>query len=313
MQTPPNKPVLIVVVGPTAVGKTSVAIELAERLSGEIVSADSRTFYRGLDIGTAKPTAAERARVPHHLVDVADPDEIWSLAVFQQAAAEAIASIHGRGNLPFLVGGSGQYIEAVTHGWVPPKTKPNDRMRQVLTDLVTTNGSDWLYKKLEVIDPVSAQRIDGRNIRRTIRAFEVIFATGVRFSDQRGHGESSYRMIMIGLNRPRVELYARIDERIESMFAGGLLDEVHALLAHGCSPTSPALSAIGYRECVKVLEERMSLEEARLQMRRATRVFVRRQANWFKAHDPRIKWFTLGESNIDDIECYLRDQLSQGD
>jgi len=313
MQTAHDKPVLIVVVGPTAVGKTPTAIELAERLAGEIVSADSRTFYRGLDIGTAKPRMTERARVPHHLIDVADPDEIWSLAVFQKAAAEAIATIHRHGKIPFLVGGSGQYIKAVTHGWVPPKTKPNDRMREVLTGLAKTNGSDWLYEKLELIDPVSAMRIDGRNVRRTIRAFEVLFSTGIRFSDQRGHGESPYRLITIGLNRPRVELYARIDTRIESMFACGLLDEVRMLLTRGCSPKSPALSAIGYRECVKVLEGQMSLEEAKVKMRRGTRVFVRRQANWFKANDPQIKWFMLGDSNINDMECYLRNELSQGD
>lgn len=308
-----NKPALVVIIGPTAVGKTGMAIELAERLGGEIVSADSRLFYRGMDIGTAKPTAEERARIPHHLIDVAEPDEIWSLAVFQRAAAGTIAGIHGRGKLPLLVGGTGQYIHAVTHGWVPPETKPDARLRAVLEDLAKTMGNDWLHKKLAIIDPASARTIDPRNLRRTIRALEVIFSTGRKFSDQRGQGASPYRLIMIGLYRPRTELYARIDARIETMFADGLLEEVRGLLARGCSPTSSTLSAIGYRECVGVLVGRMSLEEAKTQMRRLTRVFVRRQANWFKLDDPQIRWFEMRQNTREKLESYLRENLAEGE
>jgi tRNA dimethylallyltransferase len=308
-----NKPVLVVIIGPTAVGKTGMAIELAERLDGEIVSADSRLFYRGMDIGTAKPTAEERTRVPHHLIDVAEPDEIWSLAVFQRAAAATIAGIHGRGKLPLLVGGTGQYIHAVTHGWVPPVTKPDAKLRAVLEEMAKTMGNDWLHKKLAIIDPASARTIDPRNLRRIIRALEVIINTGRKFSDQRGQGASSYRLIMIGLYRPRAELYARIDARIETMFADGLLEEVRVLLARGCSPTSSPLSAIGYRECVEVLEDRMSLEEAKTQMRRLTRVFVRRQANWFKLDDPQIRWFEMRQNTREKLESYLWENLADGD
>jgi tRNA dimethylallyltransferase len=301
-----NKPLLIVIVGPTAVGKTGFSIELAERLRGEIVSADSRLFYRGMDIGTAKPTVEERARVPHHLIDVADPNETWSLAVFQRAAYVAIASIHKRGRLPFLVGGTGQYIHAVTHGWVPPETGPDARLRTVLEGLAKSLGNDWLHQRLAVLDPVSAGTIDARNVRRTIRALEVIFNTGRKFSDQRRQGERPYRLLTIGLIRPRPELYARIDARIDAMFAAGLLDEVRKLLAQGCLPNLPTLSAIGYRESVAVLDGRMSIQDAKVQMRRLTRVFVRRQANWFKSDDPEIHWFNAGDSHQNEIETLIR-------
>ena len=308
-----NKSALVVIVGPTAVGKTAMAIELAERLDGEIVSADSRLFYRGMDIGTAKPTAEERSRVLHHLVDVAGPDEVWSLAVFQRAAARSIADIHERGKLPLLVGGTGQYIHAVTHGWVPPVTQPDAKLRAVLEELAKTMGNDWLHTKLAIIDPASALSIDPRNLRRTIRALEVIFNTGRKFSDQRKQGASPYHLIMIGLHRPRVELYERIDARIDTMFADGLLAEVRGLLDRGFSPTSSPLSAIGYRECVEVLEGRMSLVEARTQMRRLTRIFVRRQANWFKIGDPQIRWFEMGQNTREKLEDYLRKNLVEGD
>jgi tRNA dimethylallyltransferase len=301
-----SKPPLVVMVGPPGVGKTEVSIQLAERLCGEIVSADSRLFYRGMDIGTAKPTAAERLRIPHHLIDVADPDETWSLAVFQRRAADAIADILARGKQPFLVGGSGQYIHALTHGWAPPATRPDVRLRTVLEELAKSRGNDWLHQGLALIDPPSAETIDPRNLRRTMRALEVIFSTGRRFSDQRGQGDSPYHLLTIGLIRPRPELYARVDTRIEAMFAAGLLDEVGSLLAQGYSPDLPTMSAIGYRECAAVLRDEMSLEDAKVRMRRLTRLFVRRQANWFKAQDADIHWFEAGEGKGDEIEKGIR-------
>src|SRR5919106_2762704 len=216
---PSKKPLLILIVGPTAVGKTELAIQLAERLNGEIVSADSRLFYRGMDIGTAKPTREERARVPHHLIDIADPDAILSLAVFQQKAREAIADIHTRNRIPFLVGGTGQYIRAVTEGWTPPEVQPHDRLREELGRLKDEKGNFWLHDKLKRLDPEAASKIDARNFRRTIRALEVILTTGKRFSEQRGQSESPYHLIAIGLTRPREELYELVDRRIEVMFA----------------------------------------------------------------------------------------------
>ena len=299
------------IVGPTAVGKTGISIQLAERLGGEIVSADSRLFYRGMDIGTAKPTLEERLRIPHHLIDVADPDETWSLAVFQRLAAEAISDIQRRGRLPFLVGGTGQYIHAVTHGWTPPATEPDARLRTVLEELAKSRGNDWLHQRLALLDKTSAETIDPRNLRRTVRALEVIFSTGRRFSDQRGQSESPWRLLTIGLIRPRPELYVRVDARIEAMFAAGLLDEVRSLLAQGYSPELPTMSAIGYRECTSVLRDEMSLEDAKVRMRRLTRLFVRRQANWFKAQDAEIHWFKAGEEKMAEIEKRIRAFLEE--
>ncbi len=300
------KPPLVLILGPTAVGKTEIAIRLAERLNGEIVSADSRLFYRGMDIGTAKPTAEERARVPHHLIDIANPDEVLSLAVFQQKAREAIAEIHARRKLPFLVGGTGQYIRAVIEGWTPPEVKPNEQLRETLERMKEERGIYWLYEKLRDMDPAAASKIDPRNYRRTIRALEVILTTGRKFSEQRSQSDSPYRLISIGLTRPREELYRRVDERIEAMFANGLVEEVRRLLAQGYSPALPSMSAIGYRECIGVVKGELSEEQAKVQIRRATRVYVRRQANWFKESDPNILWFKVEEGAVDEIEKNIR-------
>jgi tRNA dimethylallyltransferase len=289
---------LVVIVGPTAVGKTEISIQLAERLGGEIVSADSRLFYRGMDIGTAKPTLEERRGIPHYLIDVADPATTWSLALFQQAGTAAIAGIQARQQLPMLVGGTGQYIHAVTYGWTPPVTRPDVQLRAELEARATQEGYLALHSELEKLDPVAAEKIDARNVRRTIRALEVIRLTGLKFSEQRGQTESPYRLLTIGLTRPRPELYARVDARIEAMFSNGLLDEVQRLLDSGCSPNLPTMSAIGYRECIQVLNGSMSVEQAKVEMRRLTRIFVRRQANWFKLDDPSIHWFQAAQPGV---------------
>lgn len=298
---------LVVIVGPTAVGKTEISIQLAERLGGEIVSADSRLFYRGMDIGTAKPTLEERRGIPHYLIDLADPATTWSLALFQQAGTAAIAGIQARQHLPMLVGGTGQYIHAVTYGWTPPVTRPDVQLRAELEARATQEGYLALHSELEKLDPVAAEKIDARNVRRTIRALEVIRLTGLKFSEQRGQTESPYRLLTIGLTRPRPELYPRVDARIEAMFSNGLLDEVQRLLDSGCSPNLPTMSAIGYRECIQVLNGSMSVEQAKVEMRRLTRIFVRRQANWFKLDDPSIHWFQAAQpgvvTEIDQVIC----------
>lgn len=302
-------PPLILLVGPTAVGKTEIAIQLAERLNGEIVSADSRLFYRGMDIGTAKPTREEQARVPHHLIDVANPDETWSLAQFQAAAREAIADIHARGKLPFLVGGTGQYVRAVTEGWSPPEVKADERLREELEKLSEAKGIYWLHDRLNSLDPEAAEKMDARNVRRTVRALEVILTTGRKFSAQRGQVESPYRLITIGLMRPRAELYARVDERIESMFATGFVDEVRGLLEKGYSPDLPSMSGIGYRECAGVVKGQLNADQAKVRMRHDTRVFVRRQANWFKEGDPSIRWFNVHEKTEEEIVKFVRELI----
>jgi tRNA dimethylallyltransferase len=304
-----KSPPLIVIVGPTAVGKTLKAIQLAELMNGEIVSADSRLFYRGMDIGTAKPSASERARVPHHLIDVADPDQTWSIAVFQQAANAAIADIHSRGRLPFLVGGSGQYIKSVTKGWIPPSVKPNQDLRTILEKLSKSNSPKWLHEKLALLDPLSAERIDPRNVRRTIRALEVILTSGYRFSELKGISPSPYNLIQIGLIFSRADLYKRIDARIDDMFEQGLLLEVGTLLKKGYSPDLPTMSAIGYREAVKILDGELTEEEAKIKMRKSTRVFVRRQANWFKENDKEIKWFNA-DTPAAFISSHIKESLT---
>jgi len=305
-----SKPPLILIVGPTAVGKTELAIQLAEQLAGEIISADSRLFYRGMDIGTAKPSAEEMARVPHHLIDIVNPDETLSLAVFQQKARDLISAIHTRNNLPILVGGTGQYIRAVTEGWTPPEVIPDEKMRNALENMKEERGLEWLHDRLRVLDSESAEKIDARNYRRTIRALEVIFTTGRKFSEQRGQGDSPYHLITVGLIRPREELYRRVDERIDLMFANGFIDEVKGLLDQGYSPTLPSMSAIGYRECVRVIKGELSTEQAKTEMKRITRVFVRRQANWFKESDPQIKWFHPNEKNVcDEVKLFIRNSL----
>jgi len=290
---------LIAIIGPTAVGKTELSLQLAERFNGEIISSDSRLFYRGMNIGTAKPSAAEMARVPHHLIDVSDPDETWSLGQFQKAASEIIEGIVARGKLPFLVGGTGQYFRAVTEGWLPPEVKADERLRGVLEREKEERGAQWLHDKLGVLDPEAAEKIDYRNVRRTIRALEVILTTGKKFSVQRKQsGKSPYNLLTIGLKRPRPDLYERVDLRIEMMFEAGLLDEVQKLLEAAYAPELPSMSALGYRECVAVLKGKMTQDEAITQMKRVTRVFVRRQANWFKDNDAGITWFDAGDTEL---------------
>lgn len=296
---------LVVIVGPTAVGKTELSIQLAERFSGEIVSADSRQFYRGMDIGTAKATVAEQGRVPHHLLDVAEPDDIWSLAVFQQAAADKIAAIHKRGHLPFLVGGTGQYVRAVIEAWDIPAQEPDDRMRKVLEKRAAEIGPLALHDQLRIVDPQAAELIDARNVRRTIRALEVILNTGIRFSAQRQKKTSPYSLLIIGLKRDRPQLYMRVDQRIELMLQMGFIEEVRALLEKGYAPDLPTMSAIGYEEMIEYLQGRITLDEALVLMKRRTRLFIRRQANWFKLTDPNINWFDAAVIDVNELTKFI--------
>jgi tRNA dimethylallyltransferase len=300
---------LVVIVGPTAVGKTALGIEVALALHGEIISTDSRLFYRGMDIGTAKPSPVERRGVPHHLIDVVDPDETFSLAVFQREVLPLTDEIRARGKLPLLVGGTGQYIWAVVEGWQPPEVRPAPELRAALEDWVAEIGGDALHARLSLVDPQAAEMIDARNLRRTVRALEVIFTTGQRFSDQRRRLQPPAGQILIGLTCPREVLYERIDQRIEAMIAAGLVDEVRGLLARGYAPELPSMSAIGYHEVGRYLQGSITLDEAILLMKRRTRQFVRRQAAWFKPADARIRWFTTGENTSNEVINYIRKHL----
>ncbi len=304
-----NKPPLVVILGPTAAGKTGFAIRLAQQVNGEIVSADSRLLYRGMDIGTAKPSLEERALVMHYLIDVADPDQPWSLTQFKRNAQEAIQSIHSREKLPILVGGTGQYIRAIVQDWRVPEVKPDTRLRSVLNNWAEEIGREQLHSRLAVLDTQAAEKIDPRNLRRTVRAMEVIFHSGKRFSAQRQKGDPIYQLVQIGLIMPRRELYERIDLRIDQMFAAGFIDEVRALLAEGYAPDLPPFSAIGYREVIDYLLSEITLDEAHSQIKRRTRLLVRRQANWFKEDNPDIHWFDSREDPLEEVETLLRCKL----
>ena len=297
---------LIVILGPTAVGKTELSIQLAERLGGEIVSADSRLFYRGMNIGTAKPTPTERARVPHHLIDVAAPDEIWNLAFYLREATSVIHKIHQRGNLPFLVGGTGQYIQALVEGWRIPTVEPDPALRDALSAWAEEIGPEGLRTRLATLDPDAAAEIDGPNVRRMIRALEVILRSGEAFSAQKRKGPTPFHVLRLGLTRPRQELFTRVDLRIENMLEAGFIDEVKSLLANGYSPNLPPLSAIGYQQIIHYLNNVITLEEAVRQIKSKTRKFVRRQANWFQFDDPEIHWFRVSEDTLTEMEEEIR-------
>jgi tRNA dimethylallyltransferase len=275
------------------VGKTDLSIEVASKFEGEIVSMDSRLIYRGMDIGTAKPSPEQRRQIVHHMIDVADPDEDWSLVKFCQRVLIAIDEIHRRNRLPILVGGTGQYISAVLEGWDPPP-KPKDRsLRNELREFAEQEGREALHRRLEEVDPDTASRIHKNNLRRVIRALEIYQTTGFPPSRLRKKSPPPFRSLRIGLSMPRDILYARVDKRIDLMIENGFLKEVQHLLDQGYDKDLPSMSAIGYKQMAMVIRGEMALEEAVIEMRRLTRQFVRRQANWFKPNDPLIHWFDM--------------------
>ncbi len=291
-----NKPVLVIL-GPTAVGKTALSLQLAQDFSGEIISADSRQIYRGLDIGTDKPTPQQQALAPHHLIDVVDPDETLTLAKFQDLAYTAINSIHLRKRLPLLVGGTGQWIWAVVEGWAIPRVPPDAVMRAELEARAEAVGREALHAQLAEVDPEAARKIDPRNLRRVIRALEVYQKTGIAISQHQQKKAPPYQFLLIGLTRPREELYRRIDQRIDRMMEAGLLDEVKQLVEAGYGWDKPAMSGLGYRQIGQYLRSEIDLKEAVASIKKETRRFVRQQYNWFRLDDSRIHWFGFGEDS----------------
>lgn len=286
---------LVVIIGPTAVGKSALALRLAQDFEGEIVSADSRQIYRGLDIGTDKPTPQQLALVPHHLLDVVDPDEILSLAKFQELAYAAIDDIHQRQRLPLLVGGTGQWVWAVVEGWGIPRVAPDAALRAELEGQAQAAGREALHAQLAAVDPQAAEKIAPRNLRRVIRALEVYHKTGIPISQHQHKSAPPYHILLIGLTRPRSELYQRIDRRIDRMMKMGLLREVEQLIKAHYGWDKPAMSGLGYRQIALSLRGEVSPEEAVALIKKETRRFVRQQYNWFRLDDPRIHWFELGE------------------
>lgn len=293
-------PPVIVLLGPTAVGKTELSLGLCEQFHGEVVSADSRQIYRGMDIGTAKATPAELARVPHHLIDICDPDEPFSLADYQQRAYATIDAIHARGNIPFLVGGSALYLRAVVDGLRIPEAPPNPQVRAELEEFLAIEGREALFQRLQTLDPATAAVIDGKNPRRVLRALEIFLTTGKAKVELEGTQPPPYRFLLLGLDRPREQLYERIDRRVEQMIEQGLIAETQRLLAAGYRPPLPAISSLGYREIIAYLENELPLAAAVEKIKTETHRYVRHQATWFRKM-PNILWFTLDETTPEPI------------
>lgn len=280
---------LAVLCGPTAVGKTALAVELALRLGAEIICADSRTVYRGMDIGTAKPTRVMRSRVPHHLLDVADPTQAFTLADFQRLAKEAIADVRARGGLPLVVGGTGLYIRTIVDDLAIPAVPPDHRLRAALEAEERIYGPGYLHARLAALDPVAASRVHPHNLRRVIRALEVAVVTGRPISALQGQGGSTAAVTVVGLTMERAQLYHRIDARVEAQLEEGLVDETRRQLAAGVPLEAPAMAALGYKELVGWLQGAYAFSEAVRRLKRNTRRYAKRQLTWFR-RDPRIRW-----------------------
>ena len=301
-----SKPPVLFVVGPTASGKTAAALALAECMAIEVVNADSRQVYRHMSVGTAKPTPAEQAVAPHHLFDIVDPDAPFSLGLYLDAARAAVSDIQGRGLLPVVVGGTGQYVWALAEGWQVPKVEPHPQLRAQLEEEARRDGPEALHARLKHVDADSADAIDPRNVRRVIRAIEVFEATGKRFSGQRKRQPPPFAPHVTGILMQRGELHRRVDDRLVRMLADGWVDEVAALLSMGYTPELPSFSSAGYRDLAAHLAGELSLDDTVERARIAQRGLVRHQARWFRANDERIDWHDGPEALVDSVEAALR-------
>ena len=296
---------LVAVVGPTAVGKSALALQLAREFEGEIVNADSRQFYRGLNIGTAKPSADDLAAVPHHLIDCLDPHESMSLAGFVDLSLGAIKEISERGRLPILVGGTGQYVWALVEAWDVPRVEPDQALRLELEAVAESEGHEALEVRLRALDSEAADRIDSRNVRRMIRAIEVAIARSVAQEQSEG-AKPGLDSLLIGLTARRELIYERVDSRIDEMIASGWVSEVKELLASGDFAAWSASSSIGYRELVSHLNDEGTLDDAIALTKKSTRRLVRHQYGWFKLSDERIKWHDVEDGPAGEISALVR-------
>lgn len=295
---------LLIILGPTAVGKTELSLKIAEKMNGEIISADSMQIYRNMDIGTAKATPAERKRIKHHLIDIINPDEQFSVAEYQEKVDHLIPEILEKGSLPILVGGTGLYIKAVVQGFLFPEMKTNYKLRNKLESDAKNYGNEYVHKKLEKIDPKLAKKLHPNDLRRVIRGIEVYEETGHTFTYYKKKQEETpcrYKTLKIGLKREREELYNRINQRIDNMIEDGLIEEVKKLLDRGYdSNNTTALQGLGYKEIIAYLNNKYSLKEAIRILKRDTRHFAKRQITWFKRGKD-TNWFNLSKNREDEI------------
>jgi tRNA dimethylallyltransferase len=287
---------VIAIVGPTAVGKSELALHLAQYFPVEIISADSRQVYRYMDIGTNKPSPAERESVPHHLIDVVEPDQDFNLAMYHQLAIKALKAIQQKSKLPLLVGGSGLYVWSLVEGWKIPQVPPNQKRRSQLEARAEQEGNQNLYQELQDIDPIAASKINPSNVRRIIRALEIYHATGQRPSQLQRKEAPDFPILLIGLTRERSELYRRIDWRVDKMIQMGLVEEVEQLLKKGYSLSLPSMSGIGYKQICQFLQGEMTLPQAIDKIKYETHRLARHQYAWFRLGDSRIHWFDVGRT-----------------
>jgi tRNA dimethylallyltransferase len=300
---------VVAVVGPTGVGKSALAVKLAQDVEGEIISADSRQIYRYMDIGTAKPTAAEQSLVPHHLINIVDPDQGFNLAQYKEMAYKAIEDTQSRGHLPILVGGSGLYIWATLEGWQIPMVAPDIELRKRLEERAANGEAQALYCELIKLDPDAANRIDPRNIRRVIRALEI--KQNSQTTLRAGKTKPPFDELIIGLTASREKLYQRIDERIDDMVYRGLVEEVTSLVKMGYDLALPSMSGIGYHQIGFYIQGEISLEESIQQVKYESHRLVRQQYNWFSLKDDRIKWFDINMVTYTHIKAMVSEFLKE--
>lgn len=304
----PNPP-LITLTGPTGVGKTELSLYLCARFGGEIVSADSRQIYQGMDIGTAKATREEQARIPHHLLDIRTPDQVLTVAEYQRLAYATIDAIHARGRVPFLVGGTVLYVRAVVAGLRIPEVPPDPVLRAQLEQELATAGLAPLAARLAALDPATAIATDLHNPRRVLRALEIVLLTGRSKVELEGATPPPYRTLTLALGRSREELYRRIDARVEAMAKAGLLAETERLLAAGYAPPLPAMTSLGYREMLQFLAGQMKWDDAIARIKLETHRYVRHQSTWLRKL-PELQWFDLDRDPPDTIEAWITHWLA---
>jgi tRNA dimethylallyltransferase len=293
---------VIAIVGPTAIGKSNLALELALKFNGEIINADSRQVYRYMDIGTAKPSKEDREKVPHYVLDIIFPNDPFSLSLYQDLSLNKINEISDRKRIPFLVGGSGLYVWSVVENWKIPEVPPDVNLRSQFEERAKSEGFGKLYHELQQLDPEASLKIMPTNVRRVIRALEIYYKSGEKASSFRKKEPANFSILIIGLTTERDYLYNQIDKRVDRMIEQGLIKEVESLLIRGYRPDLPSMSSIGYKQIGLYLSDKLTLESAISQIKTDTHRFARKQYAWFHLNDKRIEWFDVKANIKDNID-----------